>query len=314
MKFIKWIIYLLLGLVLLTIAFVAITYQADIPAEVLKERYATPPSKFMDVKGMNVHYRDEGIQADSIPLVLLHGTSSHLFTWNGCVSEWAKTRRVIRMDLPAFAITGPDPDNDYTVNGYTSFLHEFLQKLGVSKCYLAGNSLGGLIAYSYANAYPDEVQKLVLIDAAGYPFSGGKGVLAFKLAKIPILRNILKVSTPESVVRKSLEDVYGNKSLVTDSLVRLYRDMTCRTGNRNAFTIRMNMNYAPDTAAVKNVKTRTLVIWGDDDQLIPVANAYKFQRDLPNKQVEILKGLGHIPMEEAPQIVAPMVEKFLKEN
>jgi pimeloyl-ACP methyl ester carboxylesterase len=241
----------------------------------------------------------------------LHGTGAFLQTWDACTAEWVKNHRVIRMDMPAFGLTGPAPDNDYSIGAYVDFLHQFLQKLGVNRFYLAGNSLGGQIAFAYTATYPAEVQKLILLDAAGYPMEHSKGNLAFNLARTPFLKHLLKIVTPAFVVRKSLEDVYGNKALVTDSLVKIYRDMACREGNRKALVLRLNNPQSSDTNMIKGIQVPTLIIWGDQDFLIPLANAYKFQRDLPNDTLAILKGTGHVPMEESPEQVALLVKNFL---
>jgi pimeloyl-ACP methyl ester carboxylesterase len=301
-------------LLLILFVYAAFNYQADVPVEKLKGRYAQPPSQFVDLMGMQVHYRDEGPPADSIPIVLLHGTSSFLQTWDACTAVWSKNTRVIRMDLPAFGLTGPIPSGDYSLESYVSFLHAFLAKLNITSCYLAGNSLGGSIAYTYAATYPEQVKKLILIDPAGYPIIGAKGALAFKMARMPVVNNLFKVLTPRNIVRKSLEDVYGNSDLVTDSLVEMYRDMTIREGNRAAMIKRLNMPQSADTLVIKTLTMPTLVIWGDQDQLIPVSHAYKFQRDLPNDSLVILPGVGHVPMEETPGIVIPMVMKFIDDR
>jgi pimeloyl-ACP methyl ester carboxylesterase len=287
--------------------------KAEVPVEQLKLKYAVAPSQFDSVRGMNVHFRDEGPMSDSIPLVLLHGTSSSLLTWDACAREWSKTRRVIRMDLPGFAITGPDPDNNYSIEGYVAFVHEFLKKRGVGSCYLAGNSLGGEIAYAYTAYYPKEVRKLILIDPAGYPIENAKGSLGFTIAKIPVLNQLLTMITPTSVVRKSLEDVYGDKALVSDSLVTIYENMLLREGNRRALIKRFKY-VQPDSNLVKKVNAPTMVIWGDRDFLIPIANAYKFQRDLTNDTLVIMKGIGHVPMEESPELVISAVNFFIRDS
>jgi pimeloyl-ACP methyl ester carboxylesterase len=310
-KIIKWTFTVFLAVVVIAL----ITfYQPDIPVEELKKKYAHEPSQFKEVMGMNVHFRDEGNSNDTIPLVLLHGTSSSLFTWDACTSEWTKEHRVVRMDLPGFALTGPNPENEYGIPYYVNFVEEFLRSENIQFCYLAGNSLGGLIAYSYAATHLDQVKKVILIDPAGYPIENAKGSLAFKLGKIPALKNLLTIVTPEIIVRKSLEDAYGNKSLVTDNLVELYRDMTCREGNRNALLIRLNTDQQGDTTFIPKVMQPTLVIWGETDQLIPVNNAYKFQRDLPQDTLVVFPKTGHVPMEENPEWVTPLVSNFLKRN
>jgi pimeloyl-ACP methyl ester carboxylesterase len=310
-KLFKYLLITFAALITLFIAAILLLYQSDIPVENLKATYANEASKFMDLMGMQVHYRDEGNASDSIPLVLIHGTGAFLQTWDACTAEWTKDYRVIRMDMPAFGLTGPAPDNDYSIEAYVDFLHHFLQNRKVNRCYLAGNSLGGLIAYSYAAAYPGEVQKLILVDAAGYPIENAKGSLAFTLGRIPVVKQLLKIVTPASVVRKSLEDVYGNKARVTDALVKQYRDMACREGNRNALLIRLNNPLSGDTTIVPEIKVPTMIIWGDLDFLIPLDNAYKFQRDLPNDTLVVLKGIGHVPMEESPEQVIPLVKNFI---
>ena len=298
-------------LVLLILILIAVFYKADIPVDQLKQKYALPPSQFDSLKGMHVHFRDEGPATDNVPIVLLHGTASSIFTWDACTKEWLKEHRVIRMDLPGFALTGPDPQNNYSIEGYVAFVHEFLKKRNVTQCYLAGNSLGGQIAYAYAAYYPQEVKKLILIDPAGYPSANVKGSLAFKLGKLPVLKHLLTIVTPTSVVRKSVDDVYGNKALVTDSLVQLYEDMACREGNRKALIQRLSLERQ-DTNLVKRVKAPTMIIWGDQDFLIPLENAFKFQRDLANDTLVVMKGVGHLPMEETPEKVIAAVNAFIK--
>ncbi len=224
----KRLLYILIPIVLLLSGLLAF-YQPNIPVETLKAKYGQAPSQYLLLQGMEVHFRDEGSREDSIPMVLLHGTSSSLHTWEACVQEWKKEHRVIRMDLPAFALTGPHPQHDYSIEMYVSFLHEFLTNQNIQRCYLIGNSLGGLIAWQYAARYPIAVEKLVLIDAAGYPRINFKGNLAFRLARVPVLKEILKVITPLSLVRKSVEDVYGDKSKVSDTLVEQYRDFASRS-------------------------------------------------------------------------------------
>lgn len=286
----------------------------DIPVETLSRLYAQENSGFIETDAASTHFRNDGPLLDSIPLVLLHGTGSSLHTWQACAQEWSKTRRVLSMDLPGFGLTGPSRFDDYTIDGYIAFLHQFLRVTGVNRCYLAGNSLGGLIAYSYAAKYPEQVTKLILLDPAGFSLHDSEGTLAFTLARTPVLKYLLTFFTPTSVVRKSVEQVYGNPALVTDSLVHLYRMMALRSGNRNALLKRMQLPQTGDTAILSSLQQPTLIIWGDKDRLIPPDHAYKFQKALPRDTLVMLKGIGHIPMEESPEQVIPLVESFLRDT
>ena len=290
-----------------------IFYRKDIPVETLKTKYANSDSKFMNLMGMQVHYKDEGDAKDIVPLVLIHGTSSSLFTWDSSVTILKTNHRIIRFDLPAFALTGPSPEHDYSFEYYSRFLDSFLNRLHINKCFLAGNSLGGGIAWYYTLSNPEKIAKLILVDATGYKVTiRTKGSLAFRLAKIPVIKNIVKWITPKPIVRKSVEDVYGDKSKVNDTLVDLYYDMALREGNRQALLDRMQMGFDMEPERIKQIKTPTLIIWGDQDQLIPVECAYLFNKDISKCQLEIFAGVGHVPMEETPKRFAERVNLFLQ--
>ena len=87
--------------------------------------------------------------------------------------------------------------------------------------------------------------------------------------------------------------------------------MACREGNRKALVVRLNSKQNSDSSIIKNIAAPTLIIWGDQDFLIPLNNAYKFQRDLPNNTLVIMKGIGHVPMEESPEKVIPLIKEFI---
>jgi len=297
-KYFKIILY---SVGLLTFASLLIFGYSDIPLQDLKEKYAQPPSAFINVDGMAVHYRDEGPR-DSIPLVLIHGTGSSLHTFNDWVDVLKNEFRVIRMDLPGYGLTGPFPDRDYSTAHYVRFIYEFLEELGVKNCVIGGNSLGGKIAWSFTVKYPSRVQKLVLIDASGYPSVAKSEPVAFKLAKIPVLKNVLTYITPKFVVKSSVKNVYADKSKVTQALVDRYFELTLREGNRQAFVDRLGARNNPsDYKTIATIQQPTLIIWGDKDELIPVENAHKFHDDLPNSTLIVLPDLGHVPMEEGPK-------------
>jgi len=310
----KALIFIAIAFVLLVVVGFTVFGQRDIPVEKLKLKYATGASSFMPLMGMQVHYRSEGNPADSLPLVLIHGTSSSLHTWDSLVKILTATthKRIIRMDLPAFGLTGPNPENKYPSAYYTLFIDSFLQALHINKCILGGNSLGGAIAWQYAVAHPDKVSQLVLIDAAGYPIKNEKGSLGFKIASMPIINNLLLVVTPKSLVKKSLETVFYEPALVTEAIVTRYHEMLLSAGNRRAALSLFQNRAVQDATTIKTITAPTLILWGDQDQLISVANAYSFQKDLKNNSIVILKNVGHIPMEEAPNAVAEAITGFIK--
>jgi pimeloyl-ACP methyl ester carboxylesterase len=309
-KLVKVLGYSLVVIVALVIIFCVLNYRADVPVAELKATYATAESRFMDLDGMAVDYRDEGVPTDTTPLVLLHGTAASLLTWNGWTAALKAEHRVIRLDLPGYGLTGPNPTQDYSMKFYVGFLHDFLGKLHVDRCYLAGNSLGGKIAWEYALAYPQSVRKLILIDAAGYPRQSRP--LPIRLASTPILKNILLYITPRFLVEKSLKEVYADDRKVTPQLVDQYYDMACREGNRAAFVATAAIPEDDDYLKIKQIQTPTLILWGEADRWIPVENAYKFEKDLPHNKMVIFRDLGHVPQEEDPAESIKAVLTFLK--
>ncbi|WP_047415019.1 alpha/beta fold hydrolase [Cellulophaga sp. Hel_I_12] len=313
---IKTVKVLLLCILISSTAIILLFGHRDIPLNDLKPKYANKASSFIAVHGMDVHFRDEGDPSDPIPLVLIHGTGSSLHTFDVWAERLKKTNRVIRMDLPAYGLTGSFPDHNYSMTNYTVFLKDFLIALGIKKCILIGNSLGGQIAWNFTLEQPNTVAKLILIDAAGYPKKSKSEPVAFKVAKTPVLNKLLTYVTPRFLVRASVENVYFNTLKVTDSLVDRYFELTLRAGNRQAFVDRFKMSVdGSSLTKIKDIQQPTLILWGEKDLLIPVEYAYKFQEDLPNDTLVILNNTGHTPMEESPfESLIPVINFINKQH
>jgi pimeloyl-ACP methyl ester carboxylesterase len=289
----------------------SLSWAPDKPVEALKARWAQPPSQFIAVQGMQVHLRDEGPRGDPEPVVLLHGTSASLHTWEGWAQALRATRRVIRFDLPGFALTGPSPDNDYSTEAYVRFVGAMLDTLGVSRCVLAGNSLGGQIAWSFALAQPERVSRLILVDASGYPPKSQSVPIGFRIARMPVLRELMQNTLPMSLVEASVKSVYGDPAKVTPQLVALYADMTLRAGNRRALVRRLEQGYLADYEAIKTIRQPTLILWGGKDRLIPPEFAQRFRQDIALARLVVFDALGHVPHEEDPQATVAAVQRFL---
>ena len=310
----------LLGVVLVTVLVFAVagimaTWAPDKPAEALKARWAPAPSQFIDLQlngaGLQVHLRDEGPRDDAEPIVLLHGTSASLHTWDGWTQALIAQRRVIRFDLPAFGLTGPRADNQYTMAAYVQFVLATLDKLGVQRFVLGGNSLGGQIAWGTAVAAPQRVTRLILVDAGGYVFTPKSVPIGFTIARTPGLRTLMEYTLPRGLVKSSIENVYGNPALVTPELIDRYYELTLRTGNRKALAYRMDQGLAGNEADIKTLKLPTLIVWGGKDELIPPDNGQAFARDIAGSKLVMFDALGHVPHEEDPAATVQEVKKFL---
>ncbi len=202
------------------------------------------------------------------------------------------------MDLPAFGLTGPTEKNDYSIEYYESFISRFLDSLGVKECFMAGNSLGGFITWNYALHHPQQVKKIILLDAAGYPMK--KPPFIASLGRNKLLSPLMRYITPRFIVAASMKQVYGDASKITDSATERYFKLTLHAGNRAAFISFVNQFRDHDTLPIQQITTPTLIEWGEKDRWIPLVNAEKFNRDIKGSKLVVYPGVGHIPMEEAP--------------
>ncbi len=307
-----------IALSVLVVALAAITgfwgYR-DIPFETLRQKYANTNSRFLPIQGMPVHVRVEGNPSDSIPLLLIHGTGASLQTWDKWVDELKSKKRIIRLDLPAYGLTGPTADGIYSMDMYHRVLLEILDSLNVKRVDVAGNSLGGHIAWYMTLNSPERVRKLILIDAAGYPSANNSKPLAFRLAEIPYLSNALTFITPRFVVRNSIKNLYADKSKVSEELITCYFELCLRAGNRQAFLDGWRKHLMDSSyQRIPSIHHQTLILWGSEDHFIPVERAYEFHRDLANDTLIVLPNNGHMPMEESPQITASIVLEFISKN
>lgn len=294
-------------------ALVAAHWAPDRPVAALAARWAAPPSAFLEVAGLPVHLRDEGVRGDPLPIVLLHGTSASLHTWDGWVEVLARERRVVRVDLPGFGLTGPAPDDDYRMARYVEFVAALLDALGIERCVLAGNSFGGWIAWETALALPSRVAALVLVDAAGYPLESQSVPIGFRIAGLPLLGGLMQRILPRGVIESSLRNTYGDPSRVTPELVDRYYELTLRAGNREALGRRFAAGrHSPHTDRLREIAVPTLILWGGRDRLIPPASATRFQRDIAGSRLVVFPELGHVPHEEDPDATVAAVAAFLR--
>lgn len=299
-------------LVIAVAVLVTISWAPPRPVESLTERWAPEPSRFIEIAGMQVHVRDEGRRDDPVPLVLLHGTSASLHTWEAMVAELRQQRRVISLDLPGFGLTGPFPDGNYRMTHYVEFLSAVLDRLDVGRTVLVGNSFGGQLAWEMALDQPQRVAQLVLIDAAGYPRQSTSVPIGFKLAAIPGLAPLMANILPRRLVESSTRNVYGDPDRVTPDLVDRYYELTLREGNREALRERFKQVPAVDNSGrIASIQTPTLIIWGGRDGLIPPHNARRFEQDIAGSQVVMFDDLGHVPQEEDPARVTEAIKAFL---
>ena len=254
------------------------------------------------VDGRSIHY----VRAGQGPaVVLLHGSGSSLEGFERVAELLSASHDVIRPDLPGFGRTGPRPDRDYRVRTYAGTIARFMTALQVPHAAVAGNSLGGNIAWNLALDFPDRVDGLVLVNATGYP---GKSLPAgLRLAMHPLLRPLLRRWIPRRATERGLREAVGPTStIVDDAMVDRVHALSRRPGNRSAFVDFANTDQPDRSAEIPEISVPTLVLrsTGVDGQ--------HFARDIPGAVERVHTDGGHLLPEEDPDWVAAAIEEFLR--
>jgi pimeloyl-ACP methyl ester carboxylesterase len=188
-------------------------------------------------------------------------------------------------------------------------LAALMDRLGIARATLVGNSLGGRIAWMFAAHYQARVDRLVLVSPDGF---ASPGFEYGKKPKLPPTVRLLPYVLPTAMLRMSLAPAYGDPKHLSAATVARYRDMMRGPGDRAAMLARMQQVMLEDpTATLARIQAPTLLLWGESDAMIPFANAADYARILPHATVVPLPGLGHVPFEEAPAVSLAPVLAFL---
>ncbi|WP_164118059.1 alpha/beta hydrolase [Sphingorhabdus sp. Alg239-R122] len=311
--FIKW---LLIALAVAVISLAIWGYAPDRDPEELRAEYGQQPSQYVKLpSGQNIHLRDEGPK-NAPAILLLHGSSSSLHTWQEWTENLSRDYRIIRYDQPGHGLTGPHVSKDYTAKGYSDTAAAVMQYLDIDTYVIAGNSMGGWVAWNHTLAYPDNVRGLILVDASGAPDAQPKKLpIGFRLANSRAMRPLMKVFTPRSIIKASLETSVGDPSRITNAQIDRYWNLIKYPGNREAIGDRSDVaRIAAKPEQMADIKVPALVMWGAKDTLIPVPAAKWFDTHIQDSTAIIYDDLGHIPMEEDGARTAVDVGKWLSDN
>ena len=283
-------------------------WTPDADRQALEARYAAPPSSFVQAAGLRMHVRDTGPRA-APAVLLLHGFGSSLQTWDALAQGLEGQFRVLRIDLPGAGLTGADPSGDYSDERGVQVLLALLDSLGLQRVSLLGHSMGGRLAWRFAADQPQRVASLVLMAPDGFASPG------FEYGKPPDvgpLVQLMRYALPKAVLRMGLKPAFADPARMTDALVDRYHDLILAPGVRGALIERMQqMRLVEPTPFLRRISAPVLLLWGAQDQMVPVANAQDYQRVLPAAELVVLPGVGHLPQEEAPDRALPALQKFL---
>ena len=284
-------------------------YTPDISEAWLKALYLRADDQFINVLGVNLRVRISG-PAQAPAVILLHGFGSSLETWEPWAEILSQHFRVIRFDLPGFGLTGADPSGNYSDTRTVQILAGLMDHLGLAQASLVGNSLGGKVAWNFAVSHPDRVTKLVLISPDGF---ASPGFEYDKTPDVPALLSLLPYTLPRIMLRMNLTPAYADPAKLTSATLTRYWDMMRGPGDRRAMLARMSqVMLQPPAPLLRQITAPTLLLWGEQDQMIPISNAQDYLHALPNAKLVALPGLGHVPFEEDPAKSLPPVLAFLE--
>jgi pimeloyl-ACP methyl ester carboxylesterase len=309
-------VFIPLGLLLAIVAIFLALRTSDTDRDEMIAKYGGPNAAFVaGPAGQRIHYRDQGKRGGPA-IILLHGSNSSLHTWEPLVQRLGDDYRVVTLDLPGHGLTGGTPDKDYSADGMAAAVDVVAAKLGLDRFILGGNSMGGWVAWRYALAQPERVDALLLLDAAGMPLRKGERApesnVGFRVLKYPAGRWLATQITPRALVEQSLRGSVEKQAIVDDAMIDRYWDLLRFPGNREATVLRARLDREPAMATdVSRIKAPTLILFGDKDRLINPSAAQTFHDRIAGSEVVLLPGIGHLPMEEAPDATAAAIADFL---
>ncbi len=309
----------------MTLALAALTLSAcvaaDIPYEELEARYGSATSRYMEMPdGVRVHYRDEGNPDAEITLVMVHGFAASLHAWEPWVARLENDYRLVSLDLPGHGLTRAPAGYQASPEGQLAVVDAVAGKLGLDPFVLAGNSMGGGVAWRYGLAHPEKVRGLVLVNAAGWPETAEPAdgadsrPLVFKLLENPVGRSLLRNLDPRPLAGRGLRQAYGDDSLVTPELIDRYVALARAPGHRAILTDpRRRGGATPVTPETfQAIKVPTLVMVGALDQVIPAERGAGFALGIPGAQLITYADGGHVPMEQLPDRTVQDLRVFLE--
>ena len=302
------------ALLVIAVLAAAWLWTPDRDRATLETKYLGAPGDMIDVGTAPVvtaklHVRDSG-RKDAPPLILLHGFGASLHTWEPWALALSDVYRVIRFDLPGSGLSPPDPTGDYSDARSMQLLNALMDKLGVKRATLVGNSMGGRIAWTFAANFPERVDKLVLISPDGF---ASPGFEYGKKPEVPAMVRLMRYALPKPLLTMSLKPAYADPKVMTDAVATRYYDLMLAPGAREAMIARMEqLVLVEPTPLLRKIQAPTLLLWGEQDGMIPFANSAEYLKAIANVRLVSLPGIGHLPHEEDPVRSLVPVRAFLK--
>ncbi len=267
---------------------------------------------FVDAGGYRIHYLEYG----SGPTVLLvHGGGAGCAMWFRQIAELSKHFRVIAPDNPIFGLSSRPASAQLIPNVTTGFLESFMDARGIDNASMAGLSMGGFACARLASERPDRVNRLVLLDAAGF---GRELPWGFRLSAMPVLKYLL--TRPQRWAHEKFfatTEVVNPNAVDNDAYLEYAFQVTAMDGH--SLSVRENLPVFAGVRGQRNllrdaelaaISAETLVIWGEQDRFFPLSHAHRAQSFIPNARLEVLAECGHVSILDQPQRVTDLLSGF----
>jgi len=270
-------------------------------------------SHFVEIDGATVHFQEFG-DSSNPTLLLIHGFTASVFVWNTVAPELANEGfHVVAIDLIGFGYSEKPSWFDYKITSQARMISRFMDRLGIGRATVIGSSYGGAVALTLALDYSERVEKLVLVDAVINDEATNHPIL--RLAKIPGVGEII---TPFLVDSKAFMKIRmqgtlapANHHLITkDRIESVIRPLGAKDGHNAVLQSGRNWDANRIEDDLSLVQQPTLIIWGEEDTVIPIHNGETLYRSILNSRFVVLKNCGHVPQEEKPELFTALVSGF----
>jgi len=273
-------------------------------------------SSFIDVDGIRVHYQEAG-DREAPALVLIHGFASSTLVWSKVFLKFAEAGfRVIAFDMLGYGYSAKPRNGEYTIAGQAKLLMRLLDALSIPRAIFVGSSYGGAVAATCALDYPDRVEKLVLVDAVN-----NNRPLAFTLMRVfgsPVFGDVVSplLIGSRRLLRWRMKRVYDRHSWVLDERRIDARHLPLRAARTQRAIIRTVRGWDAERISrdAHLIKQPTLLVWGENDLEIPLADGERLHAVIPSSRLIVLLDCGHLPQEEYPEAFTSVVTDFCKQE
>jgi pimeloyl-ACP methyl ester carboxylesterase len=274
-------------------------------------------SHFVHVDGANIHYQEFG-DASKPTLILIHGYTASVYVWHATAPLLAANGfHVIAIDLVGFGYSEKPSWFDYSITSQARIVARFMNRLGIGRATLVGSSYGGAVAATLALDYPERVEKLVLVDAVCNDDLKSHPIL--RLAAVPGVGEMITpfIADSKRFLRYRMHGTLAkaNHHLIDEDRVNsVLRPLKAADAHRSLLLTSRNWHAQRIERDAHLINQPTLIVWGEEDTVIPISDGHKLHDSILNSRFVVLKDCGHVPPEERPEIFADLVTEFCRDR